>query len=52
VRFQGRRIVVRTRQRVRQEVDDEPLPRTRVLEVTVDPGALLVRVPNSDRAVL
>jgi undecaprenyl-diphosphatase len=45
-RFQGRHIVVRTRHGVRQEVDGELAGRARVLEVTVDPGALLVRVPR------
>jgi diacylglycerol kinase (ATP) len=50
-RFQARHIVIRTRRMVRQEVDGELLPPSRVLEVTVDPGSLLVRVPkNGDRA--
>lgn len=45
-RFQARHIVVRTRRPVHREVDGEMLRRSRVLDVTVDPGALLVRVPR------
>jgi diacylglycerol kinase (ATP) len=45
-RFQARHIVVRTAHSVPQEVDGEPRPSARALDITVDPGALLVRVPR------
>lgn len=45
-RFQARHIVIRTGHRVLREADGEALPRARVLDVTVDPGALLVRMPR------
>ena len=47
-RFQARHIVIRTRRPVRREVDGELLSRGRALEITVDPGALLVRVPKPE----
>jgi diacylglycerol kinase (ATP) len=47
-RFQARHIVVRTAHGVPQEVDGEPLPRARVMDITIDPGALLVRMPQAE----
>jgi len=31
----------------RRRLDGEPLPAARVMDVTIDPGALLVRLPRS-----
>ena len=50
-RFQARHIVIRTRRPVRQEVDGELLARSRVMEITVDPGALLLHVPKSEDSI-
>lgn len=46
-RFQARHIVVRTAHSVPQEVDGEPQRSARVMDITIDPGALLVRVPRT-----
>lgn len=43
VRRRGRHIVVSARHPLRREADGEPLPDDRVLDVTAEPGALLVR---------
>ncbi len=47
-RFQARHIVVRTAHSVPQEVDGEPRPSARVMDITIDPGALLMRVPRPE----
>jgi undecaprenyl-diphosphatase len=46
-RFQARHIVVRTAHSVPQEVDGEPRRSARVMDITIDPGALLVRIPRA-----
>lgn len=50
VRRRGRHITVAARHPLRREVDGEPLPDARGLEVTVQPGALLLRTPAEDRS--
>jgi diacylglycerol kinase (ATP) len=46
-RFQARHIVVRTAHSVPQEVDGDPQQSARVMDITIDPGALLVRMPRA-----